>query len=275
VQPFAGLSGIGGVAPNTQSDIWFWCNGNAYEKLWQIAYDVLKALAPVANLARQLSAFIGQDNRDPSGFIDGTENPALDEAQDVSVVPAGQAGAGGIPIFVQKWVHNMAAFEALPVADQERVFGRTREESVQLPPDQMQATSHVSRNTILDVEGQELHIYRRNTPYARMGEIGSLFIGCAADPGRIDLMLARMFGTSGDGLTDSFTNYSKAVSGSYYFAPAMSALSDVFGPLEPDDDPKSEPAGAGGSGDPQPPAATSVLGIGSLQGVGLDPLTES
>ncbi|MDA9912898.1 Dyp-type peroxidase [Candidatus Nanopelagicales bacterium] len=268
VMPFQGIRGTGGVAPQTQSDIWFWCNGNAYEKLWQTAYAVLKALEPVAVLERQLSAFIGRDNRDPSGFIDGTENPALDEALEISVVPDSVPGAGGIPIFVQKWIHRMTAFEALPVAEQERVFGRTKEESVQLPPAQMPATSHVSRNTILDADGEEMHIYRRNTPYAQMDEIGSLFIGCAADPGRIDLMLERMFGATADGLIDNFTKYSDAVSGSYYFAPSMNALTAVFGSLNPDDDdadvqdPVSADAAGGGTSD-----ASGDLRIGSLRDV--------
>ncbi|MCH9816592.1 MAG: Dyp-type peroxidase [Actinomycetia bacterium] len=264
VVAFSGISGSGGVAPETQSDIWFWCNGNAYEKLWQTAYQVLKALEPVAVLERQLSAFIGRDNRDPSGFIDGTENPALDEALEISVIPADLPGAGGIPIFVQKWVHRMAAFEALPVTEQERVFGRTKEDSIQLPPEEMPATSHVSRNTILDSDGAEMHIYRRNTPYARMGEIGSLFIGCAADPGRIDLMLERMFGATADGLTDSFTQFSDAVTGSYYFAPSMNALTAVFGSLNPDDDDADvdDPVSAGS---PKNAGPAADLGIGSLR----------
>ena len=266
LQPFTGIEGLDGHrAPATQSDIWFWCHGNAYEKVWRTAYDVMEPLQTVADLDTQLSAFVGRDNRDSIGFIDGTENPALDEALDVALIPAGSPGAGGSPVFVQKWVHDLLAFEELPLAEQEAVFGRTRDDSTELDDAVMPATSHVSRNVIEDDSGEELHIYRRNTPFASVGkfaesgiatsvaetkpvgesgsdvsgesgtsaegEIGTLFIGCSADPGRIDTMLSRMFGTSGDGLIDHLINYSTAVTGSYYFVPRMDHLTEVFGSL--------------------------------------------
>lgn len=260
LQPFAGIEGLDGHrAPATQSDIWFWCHGNAYEKVWRTAYDVMGPLQTVADLDTQLSAFVGRDNRDSIGFIDGTENPALDEALDVALIPAGSPGAGGSPVFVQKWVHDLLAFEELPLAEQEAVFGRTRDDSTELDDAVMPATSHVSRNVIEDDSGEELHIYRRNTPFAAVGksaevgettsaaesgielsgskgtaavgEIGTLFIGCSADPGRIDTMLSRMFGTSGDGLIDHLIKYSTAVTGSYYFVPGLDHLTEVFGSL--------------------------------------------
>ena len=280
VQPFAGIVGSTGVdAPSTQSDIWFWCHGNAYEKVWRTAYDVMTALAPIASLDTQLSAFVGRDNRDPIGFIDGTENPALDEALEISVLPEYESGAGGVPILVQKWVHKLPEFEALPVPEQEGVIGRTLAESIQLSDAVMPPTSHVSRNTITDDAGEEMHIYRRNTPYAQMGELGTMFIGCSADPGRIDTMLARMFGTSGDGLTDRLIEFSTPVTGSYYFAPAMAELTRVFGPLAPDEgdeDGSAEDAsddgtaGTAGSDASDHGARTAgaggTLGIGSLRG---------
>lgn len=257
---FEGIEGTDGVsAPRTQSDLWFWCHGNAYEKVWRTAFDVVNALESVATVASQLSAFVGRDNRDPIGFIDGTENPALDEALAVSVIPEGERGAGGVPVLVQKWVHNLSAFEDLPVPEQEAVIGRTRADSTQLEDDVMPPTSHVSRNTILDADGEELHIFRRNTPFATVGEIGTLFIGCSADPSRIDTMLDRMFGVSGDGLTDHLTRYSTPVTGSYYFAPSMADLHRVFGDLAPD-----EAADIVADTDPNPTPSTG-LGIGSLR----------
>jgi putative iron-dependent peroxidase len=267
LEPFTGVAGLGGHnAPATQSDIWFWCHGNAYEKVWRAAYDVLESLRTVARLDAQLSAYVGGDDRDSIGFIDGTENPALDEALQVAVIPTGQPGEGGSPVLVQKWVHDLTAFEDLSLSQQEDVIGRTRGDSTELDEAVMPATSHVSRNVIEDDSGKELHIFRRNTPFASVGaitavgvpksegeaasamiagleasgeagsppagEIGTLFIGCSADPGRIDTMLSRMFGTSGDGLIDHLIKYSTPVTGAYYFAPAMDHLTDVFGPLE-------------------------------------------
>ncbi len=50
-----------------------------------------------------------------TGFIDGTENPSLSEAPEVALVPDESPGAGGSVVLVQQWMHDAAAFEALPV----------------------------------------------------------------------------------------------------------------------------------------------------------------
>ena len=236
VKPFEGIQGPVFTAPSTQADVWVWIQGNIWEKVWRAAQDVTDSLENDMDLSRQLRAYTAADNRDPTGFTDGTENPAVDEGIEISVVPPGNPGSGGVPMFIQKYIHNLTAFNELSVADQERVFGRTKEDSVQLPDDQMPETSHVSRNTIHDSDGNERHIYRRNTQFAKATEAGSLFIGCAAETDRIDIMLDRMFGVGADGnVIDSFLHYSTPVTGAYYWAPAMQSLEAVLGPLDPGD----------------------------------------
>lgn len=246
VEPFRGV----GTAPATQRSVWLWVHGNDWAKVWRSGRDAHAALAAVADDMQEIRAFLGRDNRDPTGFIDGTENPQLDEAYEVALYRDGEPGAGGTTALVQLWQHDLRAFEALSVAEQEAVFGRTRQTSEELPEDLMPATSHVSRNVITDAAGAERHIYRRNTPWATVAEAGTVFIGCANQPDRIDEMLARMFGTSGDGLRDALTGFSRPLTGSYYFVPSFDALTAVFGALE-------EP-------DPVPPADLS-LGIGDLR----------
>jgi len=223
------------IAPATQADVWFWCQGNAYEKVWRIAYDVRSAMTPAATLVREQQAYVPLDDRDPIGFIDGTENPAVDKALGVALVPDDLPGGGGSIVLIQKWVHKLDRFESLAIPAQEGVIGRTIDDSTELDETVMPASSHVSRNVIEDETGEELAIYRRNTPFASMAEVGTMFIGCTAESTRMDEMLARMFGTSGDGLTDHIVRFSTPVSGSYYFAPSMDALTAVFDVLKPDD----------------------------------------
>ena len=40
-------------------------------------------------------------------------------------------------------------------------------------------------------------------------------------------MLARMFGASGDGFHDRLTDFSKPVSGAFYFAPSLTLLAEL------------------------------------------------
>ncbi|HEX9505843.1 MAG TPA: hypothetical protein VGA62_07530 [Acidimicrobiia bacterium] len=54
------------------------------------------------------------------------------------------------------------------------------------------------------------------------------FVAFSADPSRFTKMLARMFGTIGDGLHERLTDFSRPVSGSWYFAPSLDALDGVF-----------------------------------------------
>jgi putative iron-dependent peroxidase len=62
-----------------------------------------------------------------------------------------------------------------------------------------------------------------------VGEHGLNFLAFSADPTRYERMLARMFGTSGDGVHDRLTDFSHAVSGAYYFAPSLNDLEDAPG----------------------------------------------
>jgi putative iron-dependent peroxidase len=60
-----------------------------------------------------------------------------------------------------------------------------------------------------------------------------LLVAFSAEPARYDVLLARMFGGSGDGLSDRLTEFSRPVAGAFYFAPSLNALAEVGGPDEP------------------------------------------
>ena len=165
-----------------------------------------------------------------TGFVDGTANPPTRLAPHVAMVAPGTPGEGGSHVLVMRWVHDLARFGRLLVEDQETVIGRTRAESVELVPPARPATAHISRVQVDDAQGHELEIYRRSVPYGTVGEHGLYFIAFSAERGRFDLLLARMFGTSGDALADRLTEFSRPVAGACYFAPSLNALAEIGGP---------------------------------------------
>ena len=55
-------------------------------------------------------------------------------------------------------------------------------------------------------------------------EAGLYFLAFTDDLAKIDLMLAAMFGATGDGGADRLVTFSKTVSGAYYFAPPRETL---------------------------------------------------
>ena len=221
------LPDLDGLA-RTQHDIWVWAHGTGEDVMLDIARAVAAMLAPVATLQTDLAGFVYHDGRDLTGFIDGTQNPPVEIANSVAVVPAGQPGAGGSFAITQRWIHDLAAFHAQSVEDQERVFGRTKPASIELDDAAKPATAHIAR-VVIEENGEELEIYRRSVPYGNVVELGLYFVAFSADHTRFEKMLRRMFGQSGDGLHDHLTDFSRPVSGSAYFVPSVEALGDVLG----------------------------------------------
>ena len=144
----------------------------------------------------------------------------------MALVPDDQPGRGGAFALTMRWVHNLEAFGRLSIQDQERVIGRTKLDSVELDDKAKPATAHIARVTI-EENGEELQLYRRSVPYGTVDEHGLFFVAFSADPSRFDKMLARMFGTGGDPRRDHLTDFTRPVSGAYYFAPSLEALGEI------------------------------------------------
>jgi putative iron-dependent peroxidase len=217
----------GKSAPGTQRDIWVWIHGTGEDVAFDAARAAAVALAPAATVELALPSFVYKDSRDLTGFIDGTANPPMEEAGAVALVPAGQLGEGGSFVIAQKWVHDLDAFHSLPVEEQENVFGRSKSDSVEMDDGAKPANAHIARVEI-DIDGEEAEIYRRSTPYGTLGEHGLYFLGFSAELRRYEMMLGNMFGL-GDGPRDRLTDFSTAVSGSFFFAPSVDALNELLG----------------------------------------------
>jgi putative iron-dependent peroxidase len=207
----------GYTMPATQHDAVLWISGSAYDVVFDIAREAIAALAPVASLAEETSSWPYQHDRDLTGFIDGSENPDLIDVGELIAIPAGRPGAGGSILLLQKWSHDVTAWESLPVVEQELVIGRTKDASVEL--DDKPADSHVAR-TDQDQFGK---IFRRNMPYGTVADHGTMFVGFSADQRPLATMLESMAGV-GDGVRDALTRYTQPLTGAYYFVPSIQGL---------------------------------------------------
>jgi putative iron-dependent peroxidase len=222
---FEPIEGDGRRAPATQHDLWVWTHGTGEDVELDVARAVVAVLAPVSTLAAEQPCFVYQDSRDLTGFIDGTENPPVEEAFDVALVPDGETGAGGAFVLAQRWVHDLDKFHATTLDEQQGTIGRSKPDSVEL--DDKPATAHIAR-VVIEEDGEELELYRRSVPYGRVGELGLYFLAFSADPSRFTKMLHRMFGLTADGLHDHLTDFTTPVSGAHYFAPSLDALDGIL-----------------------------------------------
>jgi porphyrinogen peroxidase len=214
-EDIAGIDGF--VMPATQHDAVLWLSGSAYDVVFDVARGAIGELRQTSTVADETSSWPYRHDRDLTGFVDGSENPTLIEAPEVALVPEGSPGAAGTVLLLQKWIHEATDWEALPQSEQERVIGRTKLDSVEL--EDKSADSHVA-STDQDTFG---HIFRRNMPFGTVTEHGTMFVGFCAQQRPLVAMLESMSGLT-SGHRDALTNYTRPLSGAYYFVPSTDAL---------------------------------------------------
>jgi putative iron-dependent peroxidase len=225
--PMEPLEGAELKMPSTQSDLLFWLHSTDNSALYDQVLTIQNSLTGLAKLTLDQSAFTYHDSKDLIGFEDGTANPKDDARLPVACIQDNSKNHNGAIVFTQKWQHKLEDFLALPVAQQEKIVGRTKITNEELEGDDMPADSHVSR-TDVKLEGEAMKIYRRSAPYGNASEKGLMFICFACNQTRIQIQLERMVGCTDDGLSDHLMKYSDAVSGSYWYAPSQDQLNQLF-----------------------------------------------
>jgi putative iron-dependent peroxidase len=203
------------------------------------------------------------DDRDLLGFVDGTENPRGQAVIDAALIGAEDpAFAGGSYVITQKYLHDLAGWNALPTETQERIIGRTKLADIELD-DAVKPTSAHNALTTISENGQEFQIVRDNMPFGKVGdgEYGTYFIGYCRTPRVTEQMIENMFIGKPPGNYDRLLDFSRAVTGTLFFVPSATFV-DALGGAGPPPAPKStaEPSSSKGLG------ADGSLGIGSLKG---------
>jgi len=206
----------------------------------------------------EVHGFRSFDERDLLGFVDGTENPEAAAARAaVTIADDDPEFTGGSYVVVQKYVHDLEAWDALAVEAQERVIGRTKLSDREMDDAVKPADSHIALNVIEDENGEQQQVLRFNMPFGRIAshEYGRYFIAYARRPEVIEEMLTNMFVGRPPGNTDRILDFSTALTGALFFVPSLDFLDDVPGPGPA---PAAQPA-------PPAPARDGSLRIGSLR----------
>ncbi|WP_314612995.1 Dyp-type peroxidase [Streptomyces stackebrandtii] len=252
LHPFPPLRGPRHRAPATPGDLLFHLRARRMDLCFELARLILDRLGGAVTVVDEVHGFTYFDERDLLGFVDGSENPTGEAAADaVRIGDEDPDFRGGSYVVVQKYLHDMTAWESLTVEEQERVIGRTKQANVELPDGVKPADSHVALNTVVDDDGAEQQILRQNMPFGQVGsgEMGTYFIGYARTPAVTERMLCNMFLGDPPGNTDRILDFSRAVTGCLFFVPSADLLDDL---------PAAPSAAAASPGD--------SLGIGSLKG---------
>jgi porphyrinogen peroxidase len=236
LHPFPGFAGSVHVAPATPGDLLFHIRAARLDLCFELAERLMNRLRGLARAVDEVHGFRSFDDRDLLGFVDGTENPEGEAAPDAALIgEEDPAFAGGSYVVVQKYVHDLAAWDALPVEEQEQAIGREKLSDVEFADEDKAANSHLVLNTIVDEDGEERQIMRFNMPFGRVGtgEFGTYFIGYARSPDVIEEMLTNMFIGKPPGTYDRILDFSTAVTGNLFFVPTVDFLDDPPAPVSP------------------------------------------
>jgi putative iron-dependent peroxidase len=236
LHPFPGFSGAKHNAPSTPGDLLFHIRAHRLDLCFELAARLTDRLRGAAHVVDEVHGFRSFDERDLLGFVDGTENPEGVAAGDAVVIAEAEPHyAGGSYVIVQKYLHDLVAWNALSVEQQELIIGRTKLDDIELPDEIKPADSHVALNTIEDEHGVQQQIMRFNMPFGQVGaaEFGTYFIGYAKTAALIEQMLSNMFVGNPPGTYDRVLDFSSAVTGSLFFVPDADFL---------DDPPKASPS---------------------------------
>jgi porphyrinogen peroxidase len=231
---------------------------------FELASQIADRLHGAAAIVDEVHGFSYFDERDLLGFVDGTENPTGPAAARAALIGGEEpAYTGGSYVIVQKYLHDLPRWNALPAEEQEKIVGRTKLSDIELD-DSIKPTSAHNALTTIEVDGEEIKILRDNMPFGQVGTgaYGTYFIGYSRSPATTEQMLQNMFAGSPPGNYDRILDVSTAVTGSLFFVPSQDLLDDLAA-CAPADSSQDVPADGSEAGD-DVPAGTAVRGDGSL-----------
>jgi porphyrinogen peroxidase len=264
LHPFVALHGSRHSAPSTPGDLIFHIRAARNDLCFELATQILAKLGSAVTPVDEMQGFRFFDYRDLLGFVDGTENPAGDAAVAAALIgPDDPDLCGSSYLIVQRYLHDLDAWNAISTEEQEQVIGREKLSNVELDDAVTPANAHRVVNTVTGADGSELAILRENMPFGSpaAGEFGTYFIGYAADVSVTERMLERMFVGEPPGNHDRILDFSTAITGNLFFVPSASLLDELAGGAYAGDTEQSAPVAAPA----QPVAQATSLTIGSLK----------
>ena len=254
-------------AVSTPGDLLFHIRAKRMDLCFELATQIMARIGDVVSPQDEVHGFRYFDDRDIIGFVDGTENPREEAAMEAVLIgEEDRAFARGSYVIVQKYLHDLAGWNALSTETQERIIGRTKLSDIELDDSIKPTCAHNALTTITE-DGKEVKILRDNMPFGHVasGEFGTYFIGYSRSPRRIEQMLENMFIGRPPGNYDRLLDFSRAVTGNLFFVPSATFLENAA-----EDVPAiAVPSAVSTAGKPAaslPPKKDGSLGIGSLKG---------
>ncbi len=225
LRPFPAMQAENRDAPAIEYDLFVHIRCDRYDILHLVANEINQMFEGLVELIEEERGFRFMDSRDLTGFVDGTENPKGRNRQQVALVDDEDASfKGGSYIHVQKYAHNLSKWNRLPNKKQEDIIGRTKQDDIEYASEDKPLTSHIKRVNLKDAQGNSMEILRQSMPFGSLKEQGLMFISTCRTPTNFEEMLRSMVHGDGHGNHDHLMQFTKALTGSSFFAPSLDFL---------------------------------------------------
>jgi porphyrinogen peroxidase len=277
LHPFREIRAGARHAVSTTGDLLFHIRAKRMDLCFELATQIMARIGNAVSPVDEVQGFRFFDDRDLMGFVDGTENPRGAAVVDAVLIGGEDSNfAGGSYVIVQKYLHDLDAWNALSTEAQERIIGRTKLSDIELDDSVKPTSAHSALTTIVE-DGKEIKILRDNMPFGRPahGEFGTYFIGYSRSPHTTEQMIENMFVGRPPGNYDRILDFSRAVTGNLFFVPSATFLESVTEDQAVEDQAAVAESPAATSvaetsssiaSSPMPSLGDGSLGIGSLKG---------
>ncbi|MFL2081684.1 Dyp-type peroxidase [Latilactobacillus sakei] len=229
LEPFQMIPSPKHDAVATGGDLFFHIRAKEMAVCYEVMAQFMQFIGQNATTIDETHGFRYFEGRSIIGFIDGTENPAIDETAEYALVgDEDPEFINGSYAFAQKYIHSMDTWNHTSTEEQEKTIGRKKFSDLELDDAEKPTNAHnvVSQD---NEGGVEHKIVRMNVPYANPGEkmTGTYFIGYARQWTIVKRMLTNMFVGKPAGNYDHLLDFSEPTIGALFFIPSKTLLAKI------------------------------------------------
>ena len=217
LRAFPALDGVGCSAPSTQQALWILLRGDDRSTLFERSAQLVALLGDALVLDNSQDTFRYRDNRDLTGYEDGTENPHDEAAVEAALVAQGAGRQGSSFVAVQRWIHDLKRFHGFPAVQRDATIGRRIEDNEEI--EDAPESAHVKRSA-QESFTPEAYMVRHSMPWDNGLQQGTEFIAFGESSDRFENVLRRMLGHEDD-IVDALFSFSQPVTGGYYWCPPL------------------------------------------------------
>lgn len=204
-------------------DMMWHIRSNRRDATHQLSLALYKAVKNFVTLKDSVDCFKYLDNRDFTGFVDGTENPQGEDRASVALVADDELQyRGGSYFNYMKFVHDLAKWEQQDLKVQEDTYGRTKYDNEEYAGADKSPHAHTKRTSLKDADGKSMELLRQSMPFGDLNEQGLIFASYSKTPIIFNLMLKSMIEGDEEGHVDHLMKYTSATHGSTFFMPPIS-----------------------------------------------------